>query len=61
MIIQVTHLSFFFFATHTHRMVVMTAMAAMIIPPATTTEDTQTGTPLPASGDEVVTAVYEYV
>ena len=36
-------------------MVAMTAMAAMIIPPATATEDTQTGTPLPASGDEVVT------
>jgi len=38
------------------------AMAAMVIPPATVTEDTQTGTPLPASGDEVVTctAVYEY-
>jgi len=42
------------------RMVAMTAMAAMIIPPATVTEDTQAGTPLPASGDEVVTAVYEY-
>ena len=35
-------------------------MTAMIIPPATAAEDTQTGTPLPASGDEVVTAVYEY-
>ena len=41
-------------------MVAMTAMAAMVIPPVTVTEDTQTGTPLPASGDEVVTAVYEY-
>jgi len=41
-------------------MVAMTAMAAMIIPPATATEDTQMGTPIPASGDEVVTTVYEY-
>ena len=41
-------------------MVAMTAMAAMVIPPVTVTEDTQTGTPLPASGDGVVTAVYEY-
>jgi len=38
----------------------MTAMTAMIIPPATATEDTQTGTPLPASSNELVTAVYEY-
>ena len=42
-------------------MLVTTAMTAMIIPPATAAEDTQIGTPLPASGDEVVTAVYEYV
>ena len=36
-------------------------MAAMTTPPATATEETQTGTPPSSkSGDEVVTAVYEY-
>jgi len=59
-IIQVTHLPFFFFITHTQRIVVMTEMTAMVIPPAAATEDTQIGTPLPSSSDELVTAVYEY-
>ena len=42
-------------------MVVTTTMAAMTTPPATATEETQIGTPPSSkSGDEVVTAVYEY-